>query len=208
MKEFKLYFDEKKNNKKIRIYLENIDDPSYKYLRDEILRDAREIVKGVIHTHRLTRFEPFEDLFQEGIIACMKSIKGFNPNFVISKGEKVKLFSYFSLVSKKSMVAYTFKTKNHRQKNIGIEDYKVGSCDLEDNIHIEEIINMINKIVYPHKKHRKILIILTKIIRENPEFFDKKFFRDECRRLHISDFKRHSFLRFLKNNKKLVDFSI
>ena len=206
MKEFKLYFDEEKNNKKIRIYLENIDNPSYKYLRDEILKDAREIVKGVIHTHRFTRFEQYEDLFQEGIIACMNSIKKFNPEYVTSKGEKVKLFSYFSLVAKKNLIVYTMKRANHRQ-NSDFEEYKTEkNYELQD-WHIDETSRLIADICLSQKKYNKVLAVMIKVIKSNPEFFDKKFFREECKTAGISDFKRHSFLKFLKNNKKLVDFS-
>ena len=91
-------------------------------LRQEILKEVAKIINGEIFTHKFTIWENYDDLFQEGMEACIRALEKFNPNFITSKGVKATTFNYFSLTAKRCMKFYTIRNKNFRN-NPQIDDF-------------------------------------------------------------------------------------
>jgi len=111
-----LYFDNAHIQGLIRRY-KTIEDPIVKQrLREDILAAVRDIVNGIIFTHRFIAFEPYDDLVQEAMIACIVALERFDP-------EKGTAFNYFSLVAKKALTYYTLKNRKNRN-NEPIDDFE------------------------------------------------------------------------------------
>lgn len=82
---------------------------------NDIMVQCKKVVSGVIYTHRFQVHEPYEDCLSEGLEAVLKALPRFDPQFITSKGEKVKLFSYVSLTAKRSIMFYTLRQQKYRQ---------------------------------------------------------------------------------------------
>lgn len=73
----------------------------------EIMYEIKNIIKAIIMLYRFYRFESYDELEQEGWANCFANVKKFNP-------EKGMAFNFFSLITKKSLLALTYKEKKYR----------------------------------------------------------------------------------------------
>ena len=87
-----------------------------KSLRENIMIEVAKIVDGEIFTHRFTMWEEFDELKQDALMACLKSLEKFNP-FYVSKvtGEYSSCFNYFSLTAKRCLKYMTLRNRQNRE---------------------------------------------------------------------------------------------
>lgn len=90
------------------------DSPDSARLRGKLMCEIGKIVKAIIHTHHFTMYEPYDDLYQEAIVACLKALDKFDPNYITDKGVHSSVFNYFSLTAKKTLIFYTLRQAKHR----------------------------------------------------------------------------------------------
>jgi len=144
-----LYFKNKEVQESIRQYFSEENAAVKKALRDDILRHVQDIVNGIIFTHKFIAFEPYDDLLQEAMLACIIALERFDP-------DKGTAFNYFSLVAKKSLTYYTLKNRKNRN-NHSIDDLSYflhTPRELED-FDIETLVNQL-RTYFEENKFKKL----------------------------------------------------
>lgn len=68
------------------------------------------LIRGVINTHRLYRFDGWDDAYSVGLETCLKNLDVFDA----TKG--FKLFSYLSISVKRSIIFTTLRNKKNREE--------------------------------------------------------------------------------------------
>jgi hypothetical protein len=80
-----------------------------------------QVIKGVIFTAKLQRFESVDDCFSMGMEAVLTALPKFDPTFISSKTNKpATLFNYISLTAKRAIIYGTIRQKRHRD----VESYE------------------------------------------------------------------------------------
>ncbi|OQY40931.1 MAG: hypothetical protein B6229_00410 [Spirochaetaceae bacterium 4572_7] len=106
--------------------------PAAKQLSETIMIEVHKLVRAVINTHHLFKYEGYEIVESIGLDACFKSLERFNPSNM--KGnKKTDLFSYLSLVTKMSIMY--FNGNEYRKR---LESPTVPLEVLEFHIHHDE----------------------------------------------------------------------
>lgn len=164
-------------------------DPSALQLREKILVEVSKIVNGIIFTHKFTIWEPYDDLFQEALEACIKALEKFNPNYVTSSGKLATAFNYFSLTTKRCLKFYTIRNRKFRD-NYQIDDYSESLTSTEDGVHemshsimSDDFIQQLYQI-FSEQKTKK----LNPLVDILKEYLDK-----------IGHFNKRDFFRFAKS---------
>lgn len=86
----------------------------------EMYPDLKNVIHGVIHTHKFTRYENIQDLESVALQALLSKsgLCKFNANYTNYKGKKENLlFSYISLIVKRSLIFYTSREAKYRYTN-------------------------------------------------------------------------------------------
>ncbi len=152
---------------------ENENAPSAQPLKDEILSHVKNIVNGIIFTHKFTAFEPYDDLMQEAMLACIVALERFNP-------EKGTAFNYFSLVAKKSLTYYTLRNRRNRN-NYNIDDFSFYLHNQQEltDLDIETLIEQLRTyfIESKYKKLQALNDILEKYLKQKRRFNKRDFFK-------------------------------
>ncbi len=112
-----MYFSIEKVQPKVEEYARLYPSPEAMQVFKEMYPDLRNVIHGVIHTHRFTRFESLEDLESIAFQALLgkSGLCKFNANYTNYKGKKENLlFSYISLIVKRSLIFYTSREAKYR----------------------------------------------------------------------------------------------
>lgn len=192
-----LYFNNEHIQGLIRRYKITEDPMIGRQLREEILAAVKNIVNGIIFTHRFTAFEPYDDLAQEAMVACIVALERFDP-------EKGTAFNYFSLVAKKALTYYTLKNRKNRN-NKPIEDFEFylhhqeSLTDLDIEILIEQL-----KVYFVDSKFKKIRGLndqLKKYLTQKRKFNKRDWFR-YAKSMGYSQNLIRKYLKIINENKE------
>lgn len=113
------YFDSEKIQPKVEEYtrLYQTDRNKANDIFKEIYPDLIAVINGVIFTHKLHMYDDVDELQAVAMEALSgpSGLAKFNPNYTGFKGKKENLlFSYISLICKRSMSFYTLRNKRVR----------------------------------------------------------------------------------------------
>lgn len=194
-----LYFDNKDVQGKIRTYLIEENATTRQVLRDDILSHVKDIINGIIFTHKFTAFEPYDDLLQEASLACLIALERFNP-------DKGTAFNYFSLVAKKSLTYYTLKNRKNRN-NYPIDDFAfyLHNQDELTDLDIESLIDQL-RIYFTDSKYKKLAAlndILEKYLKQKRKFNKRDWFKFS-KSFGFSQNLIRKYLKVVCENKKEV----
>lgn len=204
------YYAEEIEKPKAIAYLNmpnRLEDPVAIKLRDEIIVNARPIVKAIIFTHRFQVYEPFEDCEMIGLEACTKALEKFNPNYVIpSTGKKVLLFNYFSLVAKNSMKWYTMQQQKHRlHYNMDYAEITLEAPEhknSENQEYIDNLIAELHKLFDERRIFRVIIPVFESYLRIAGIHYKKRELYKFASKEGVSPNKMRNFLKAITINKE------
>lgn len=208
MAEKKNYYDEKKVQELIRIYKEQtIFENGVCISRNvksenELVKEVQKIVAAIIFTYGYQRFEPYEDLMQHGMMACI-------PNFLKFSAQYGTSYNFFSLIAKKSLLNYTIRRKRHRNgvefekiknvvRNDGEYDFSNFIADIEDDMFF--IIDQ-NFIGTKRKKHTKTASLIIEYLNKSQTFVSKSDLYCWCRSYGV---KQNIVREFIKDFSRFV----
>lgn len=178
-------------------------------LREKILKEVAKIVNGEIFTHKFTIWENYDDLFQEGMEACMKAMEKFNPNYITSKGIKATSFNYFSLTAKRCLKFYTIRNKKFRN-NPQIEDF-IENITVSKNIVENSVQSASNQLILQlrelmndqkSEKFQPLIDVLENYLNRMGSYNKRDFFRF-AKSYGWSPNLIRRFLKTLKENKEI-----
>lgn len=178
-------------------------------LREKVLKEVAKIVNGEIFTHKFTIWENYDDLFQEGMEACMKAMEKFNPNYITSKGIKATSFNYFSLTAKRCLKFYTIRNKKFRN-NPQIEDFieniTVSRNMVENSVQVasNQLILQLRELMKDQKsaKFQPLIDVLENYLNHMGSYNKRDFFRF-AKSYGWSPNLIRRFLKTLKENKEI-----
>lgn len=159
-------------------------NPHALHLREKTLVEICKIINGIIFTHKFTVWEPYDDLFQEAVEACIKALEKFNPEYITSAGKKATAFNYFSLTTKRCLKFYTIRNRKFRD-NYQLDDYSENLTssefvhEMNETIVSDDFIQQLNQI-FSDQKTRKLLPlveILKEYLKKIGQFNKRDFFR-------------------------------
>lgn len=185
-------------------------DPHALYLREKILVEVSKIVNGIIFTHKFTIWEPYDDLFQEALEACIKALEKFNPNYVTSSGKLATAFNYFSLTTKRCLKFYTIRNRKFRD-NYQIDDYSESLTSTEESVHemshtimSDDFIQQLYRIFSDQKtkKLNPLVDILKEYLEKIGRFNKRDFFRF-AKSYGWSPNLIRKFLRIIRENEEV-----
>lgn len=159
-------------------------DPYALHLREKILVQVSKIVNGIIFTHKFTIWEPYDDLFQEALEACIKALEKFNPEYITSSGKLATAFNYFSLTTKRCLKFYTIRNRKFRD-NYQIDEYSESLTSTHDiheanqTIISDDFIQQLGQIFSDskNKKLNPLVDILKEYLEKIGQFNKRDFFR-------------------------------
>lgn len=165
-----MYYDEKVMHKKVLGYLSGKTE-----LRDEILQEVSKVINGVIFTHKFTVWEPYDDLYQEAMMACLKALEKFNPHYIGANGKPASTFNYFSLTAKRCLVYYTLRNKEKRG-HADIDDFHDMEAEYDNRIDYDDFFDGF-KSINMSKNEAAIFDILKNYVKRVGVYNKRDFFR-------------------------------
>ena len=206
------YFHEEIEHKRIVKYL-SLDNrklnPDAIQLRKDMSPGIGKIVKGIIYTHRYTKYDLYDDLYQHANMCCMEAIERFNPDYIIKRtGKKVSFFNYLSLTAKHSLRYFTIKQAKHRAVS-GLpqsHDFAEDTFNRNESLsHVDEFIKILRD-RFTHWKYKPIINLFEKFLYYNKGYFDKKtlFLYNDMQEERISNSRIRRFIIVLKENKEYL----
>lgn len=189
-----------KNNREIYNKMRKVEE--------EITVEIRKIVKAIIMLYSFWRFDDYNDLEQTGIMNAIMNYRKFDPT-------KGSAFNFFSLIAKKSLLAYTIKGKNYRQKEmhngIYMEDIYSDVEQIENNdnnmkFFLNEfkgnISDTIEEFIDEEEDKEKKHFIKEHFIDflEENLFFKKKPFYEKLKKHNVNMKECRNFIKFLDNH--------
>lgn len=178
------YFDENKVRPWVEEYLKlpietrKTTEPG-KTLRNNITKEISNIVRAIIFTHRFIRFDDYDDLYQNAMEACIKSLEKFDPTYVSKTTKKLAtVFDYFSLTAKRCLIFITIRDQS-RRNNLELKEnlYKSNNRYSDSNeFEIDSIVQCLQKIkISP--KYKKINNLLILYLKYGKTFNKREFFK-------------------------------
>ena len=77
-----------------------------KVIEEKIMLEIMKIVKAIIQVYRYYIFEDYDDCFAHANMSCFQNFQKWTK-------EKGSSFNFFSIISKRSLLNYTDRRKNH-----------------------------------------------------------------------------------------------
>ena len=180
------YFDIEKIQPKVEEYaaLYHTDREAANKIFTSIYNDILSVVNGVLFTQRYHKYENVDELKSVAIEALIgpSGLAKFNPSYTGFKGKKENLlFSYISLISKRSMYFYTLRNKKYREtSSLYFDDLNEAPIAKSYEVFCpEDFIDEIDRDIRP--KFENLIILpcydyLIKYIKTNGRFNRKDFF--------------------------------
>jgi len=179
-------------------------------LREKILVEVSKIVNGIIFTHKFTIWEPYDDLYQEALEACIKALEKFNPQYVTSNGTFATAFNYFSLTTKRCLKFYTIRNRKYRD-NYQIDEYSESLISSDGDVHesnhtimSDDFISQLYQI-FTDSKGKKLnpLVDILKEYLEKIGHFNKRDFFRFAKSYGWSPNLIRKFLRIIRENEEV-----
>lgn len=174
-----MYFDIDKIQPRVEEYTQcfTSEPEKAKAIFKDIYPDLMNVINGVIFTHKFTRWAQVDDLQSVALEALLKpsGLANFNPNYTGFKGKKENLlFSYISLIAKRSMMYYTMKDRKYRGEQ-QFEDYDQTTSFDYDNTIIDDLYGYtLNK--FKDTRYYNCYIYLIKYLKINGRLDKRDFF--------------------------------
>lgn len=191
-----MYFDSSVIQPKVEEYARvyAVDKERANAILKEIYPDLINIINGVIFTHKYHKYEPYDDLVGVAIEALVSpsGLARFNPQYTGFKGKKENLlFSYISLIAKRSIMFYTLRGQNHR--NIAsLPDVEKGA-DIpseEDDFNFTIFLEESDRYIRPKFINTRFLLCydyLIKYLKINEEFNKREYYRMVMKMLNTDE---------------------
>lgn len=176
-------------------------------VENELVKEVQKIVAAIIFTYQFQRFEPFEDLMQQGMLACA-------PNFLKFTPYKGSSYNYFSLITKKTLLNYTLRRQRHRK---GVEFDKIKNVVKVTTMYdFSEFISSIEEDIFyvidqnflgaKRKRHVKTAALIIDYLHKTQTFVSKSDLYAWCRSFGV---KQNIVREFIKDFSKFTgEFNI
>jgi hypothetical protein len=184
-------------------------------LYNEIMTHLDKIVIAIINKYHFYYYYNYQDLAQEGRMACMSSLKTFDLKRVKQPGKSV--FSYFSNVVKRNLRFFTLNKNRKIIKETKVDPAKLATYAIfnqkketdffEGRQKVFEFFAYLKRILFKDKKRMlNLVFILEKYIKEvSGSNFKSKDFVAYCKSFgYTSDYTKR-FMNIIKENKSELE---
>jgi len=176
-------------------------------LKEAILKELDKIVFAIINKYHFYYYYEYEDLVQQGRIACMDSLKRFDMNKV--KQKKKSVFSYFSLVVKRNLRFFTINKNRKLYKENKTDFSYLAESDkfIQHNEYNKFIIfdDLIKTFKNKFKKKQRmynLVVLLDKYVKKISDIhYKQKDFIAYCKSYGYTAEYIKKFLDEIKNSK-------
>jgi ABC-type cobalt transport system substrate-binding protein len=179
-----------------------------------IYPDLMSVVNGVIFTHRYSSKESLSELQAVAMEAIYTSLHRYNPEFKASGKQENLLFSYISLIARRSIMYYLSRTQKHRTtsslvlNNEGFELTEVTPDERNYNSEIENVLQSIKEQISPlfiHRRYKRLQGIFLLLLKHIEQYggFDKRAFIRHC----VRELENGNLSIVNRNNGKTISKS-
>lgn len=176
-------------------------------LLNEIMKHLDKIVIAIINKYHFYDFYEYDDLIQEGRIACIESLPRFDLTKVKQKHKSV--FSYFSNVVKRNLRFLTLNKNKKIYKETAVDDFVFINNEIsKQQAYITEkemfndLIRLLKNVLKDKRRMYNLVVLLEKYVNEVSDVhFKMKDFVAYCKSFgYTAEFVK-KFFSIVRNYK-------
>lgn len=176
-------------------------------IRELILKELDKIVFAIINKYHFYYYYEYDDLVQQGRIACIDSLHRFDMKKV--KQKKKSVFSYFSLVVKKNLRFFTIN-KNRKLYKENITDFSylsesdkfIQHNEYNKFIVFDTLINRFKNKFKTRQRMYNLVVLLDKYVKKISDIhYKQRDFIAYCKSFGYTSEYVKKFLNEIKSKK-------